>query len=150
MTRSDADRVADILDAAEKLAEIVSEGRSEFDGNWKTRLAAVKLLEVIGEAAASLTPELDEAHPGLPLAEAKSMRNLLAHEYWRIDHDLIWRVADQVIPEFASRMEEVRGALDAPPDIMSAEQMAEEWQANREAHPQSQLRQPSGQADRLQ
>ena len=142
MTRSDADRVADILDAAEKLAEIVSEGRSEFDRNWKTHLAAVKLIEVIGEAAGSLTPELEEAHPGLPLAEAKSMRNFLAHEYWHIDHDLIWRVADEVIPEFASRMAEVRDALGAQPDIMSAEQMAEEWRANRDAHPQSQLQPP--------
>ena len=139
MTRSDADRIADILDAAEHLAEIVSEGRSEFDENWKTRLAAVKLIEVIGEAAGAFTPELEEAHPDLPLQEAKDMRNFLAHEYWRIDHALVWRVAEQVIPGFASRMEEVKDTLGAQPDIMSEAQMAKEWQAKRKAHPQSQL-----------
>ena len=74
MSRSDADRVADILDAAEQPAEIAREGRSEFDENWKTRLAAERLIEIIGEAAGAISPELARAHPELPLREAKGMR----------------------------------------------------------------------------
>ena len=34
MSRSDAERVADILDACARLAEIVELGQKEFDRNW--------------------------------------------------------------------------------------------------------------------
>ena len=40
MTRSDSDRIQDIITACRKLSEIASEGRRRFDKNWITRDAA--------------------------------------------------------------------------------------------------------------
>ena len=113
MSRSDAERVADILDAAEQLAEIASEGRCEFDENWKARLAAERLIEIIGEAAGAISPELAEAHPGLPLREAKGMRNFLSHEYWHSDPDELWEAIENDIPAFVPQLEDVAAALAA-------------------------------------
>lgn len=46
MSRSDAERVADILAACDRLAEIVELGRGEFDGSWLTVSAASSPLSV--------------------------------------------------------------------------------------------------------
>ncbi|WP_428117061.1 HepT-like ribonuclease domain-containing protein [Candidatus Poriferisodalis sp.] len=50
MTRSDAERVHDILDACNKLVEIAALGRAEFDRSWILQSAAERQLEIIGEA----------------------------------------------------------------------------------------------------
>ena len=51
MSRSDAERIDDILDACEELADIVNQGRAAFDSRSVLRRAAERLLDVIGEAA---------------------------------------------------------------------------------------------------
>lgn len=50
MSRSDRDRLADILDAASELAPIVESGVDRFRSDPIARRAAERLLEIIGEA----------------------------------------------------------------------------------------------------
>lgn len=47
MSRRD-ERVADILDAADEIAEITAQGRDAWDNDRIRRLAAERLLEIIG------------------------------------------------------------------------------------------------------
>ena len=51
MSQRDEDLIEHILDAAAKLAEIVTAGRDYFDASWLMRSAAERQLEIIGEAA---------------------------------------------------------------------------------------------------
>ena len=104
MSRPDAERISDILSACEELAAIVSEGRAAFDRNSVLRRAAERLLEVIGEAAGAVSPDLAEAHPSLPFAKAKAMRNLLSHEYWLSNPGIIWGTIERDIPKFAAQL----------------------------------------------
>ena len=55
MTQRDVDFIEHILDAASKLAEIVTAGREAFDSSWLVRSAAERQLEIIGEAASKLS-----------------------------------------------------------------------------------------------
>ena len=61
MTQRDADFIEHILDAAGKLAEIVSAGREDFDSSWLARSAAERQLEIIGEAAGKLSDNCKRA-----------------------------------------------------------------------------------------
>ena len=115
MSRSDAERISDILSACEELGEIVSMGRSEFDSNSVVRRAAERLIGIIGEAAGAVSAEVAQAYPGLPFAKAKSMRNLLSHEYWLSHPGIIWETIERDIPAFASQLEHVRDELVSPP-----------------------------------
>jgi uncharacterized protein with HEPN domain len=57
VSRRDDERVADILDAASEIAEIIELGRDAWDKDRIRRLAVERLLEIIGEAANSaVTP----------------------------------------------------------------------------------------------
>ncbi len=51
MSRSDDDRVQDILDAAAQAARIVADGEEAFREDDIRQLAMERLLEIIGEAA---------------------------------------------------------------------------------------------------
>ncbi len=102
MTRSDDQRINDILEACGHLAEIVASGRATFDRSWQTRSAAERQLEIIGEAAANLSEQFHSARPHLPLRLAKDLRNLIAHDYNNVDYDLLWSTITISIPQFAA------------------------------------------------
>ena len=63
MSRRDDERAADILDAADGIAEIVALGRDAWDKDRIRQLAAERLLEIIGEAAKSLTEDFGHSTP---------------------------------------------------------------------------------------
>ena len=53
MSRSDDERVADILEAAAEIAAVVDRGKAAWDQDRVSRLAVERLLEIIGESGAS-------------------------------------------------------------------------------------------------
>lgn len=93
MSRSDAERVADILEAAEELDMVVALGREGFAESVLLRRAAERLLEIIGEASTELSDEYKAAHPGVAWRDVGAPRILLAHHYHRIDLDQVWQIA---------------------------------------------------------
>ena len=105
MSRSDAERVADILAACSRLAEIVELGREEFDRNWLAVSAASYELAVIGEAMAHLSDEFLELHDNVPTRKAKSLRNLLMHEYFRAEPEILWDTIVSDIPDVVRKLE---------------------------------------------
>jgi len=59
-------------------------------------------LTIIGEAAAALLrkyPEFCDQHPEIPLRQARGMRNALVHDYNRIAWQLVWKTANDELPE---------------------------------------------------
>lgn len=65
MSRSDDERVADILEAAAELSMIVEVGRESFLSSALHARAAERLLEIIGEASNSLSDEFKVRHHGV-------------------------------------------------------------------------------------
>ena len=52
-------------------------------------LAAFRL-SIIGENANKLLPALRARHPGIPWPDMVAFRNIVSHEYHRIDAALVW------------------------------------------------------------
>ena len=74
-------------------------------------------LQVIGEAAARLPPELRSASPGVPWKQVIGLWNVLVHAYFRVDSDEIWVVVDRDIPALR---EEVVALLSTLPGTEDA------------------------------
>lgn len=104
MSRSDAERVADILAACGRLAEIVEQGRAEFDRNRLVVSAASYDLAVVGEAVAGLSDEFPAEHADVPAREAKPLRSLPMHEYFRAEPGIVWDTTASDIPDLARVM----------------------------------------------
>lgn len=104
MTRSDEQRLADLLDAADELAGIVARGREAFDADPILRRAAERLLEIIGEAANGLSEEATGHHPSVPWRDITRLRIVLAHHYHRVDPDQVWAIAVAHVPAMATAL----------------------------------------------
>ena len=98
MSRRDDERVADILDAASEIAEIIELGRAAWDKDRIRRLATERLLEIIGEAANSLSEDFRTQHPGIPWRDIIGLRVVLAHHYHRVDPNQVWVIAATEVP----------------------------------------------------
>lgn len=112
MTRSARILLGDILEAAE-LLERYTAGltRKEFADNIEKQDAVARRLEIIGESVKRLPEDLREQHPDVPWREIAGARDVLVHEYFRIDVDLAWEMVKQDVPELAARVRSILGAL---------------------------------------
>jgi uncharacterized protein with HEPN domain len=102
--RRDLQRLDDILESAELVAEQVRRGREHFLASRSTRAAVERFIEIIGEAAGRMSPELRAAHPEIPWAEIVGMRNRLVHAYFDVDPDILWDAATIEVPMLAHQI----------------------------------------------
>ena len=79
-------------------------------GDWVVRDAANYNLTVIGEALNSLSEDFVARHRDLPVRQAKSFRNKLAHEYFAADHDIFWDTITRDVPALAAKIAAIRGS----------------------------------------
>jgi uncharacterized protein with HEPN domain len=93
-------RIADILDSIEGIEDAVRGlSEAEFSKNRTVFRAVERELEIIGEASKHLPDTYTQTHKTIPWADIKGMRNILAHEYSRIDARIIWQVVEKKLPE---------------------------------------------------
>ena len=83
----------DIIESIRRIREY-TQGISvqALKADTKTLDAVVRNLEVIGEAARSIPEQVRLAHPEVDWKNVVGLRNILAHEYFGIDADIIWDI----------------------------------------------------------
>ena len=72
--------------------------RDQFAQNQLIQDAVLRNIELIGEAAARIPPEVRLAHPEISWREIVAMRNQLIHGYLGIDFDVVWDVVQVELP----------------------------------------------------
>lgn len=60
--------------------------------------AVIRRLEIIGEAARHLSGALTSQTSHVEWRAVKAMRNFLIHEYFNVDLNLVWNVAQKDLP----------------------------------------------------
>lgn len=95
------ERISHIIESIEKI-EIILKNVSfeEFENNFEKQLAIERLLEIIGESSKHISNEiLFDTENAIPWEKVISTRNFLSHEYFRIDYDLVYKIATiDIIP----------------------------------------------------
>ena len=72
---------------------------TELENDWLHYDAVLRNLEVIGEAANHLPDHLKLTHPEIPWLDMYRTRNVLAHQYFGVDSQIIWQIATIHLPE---------------------------------------------------
>lgn len=111
--RDDRERLRDILEAIERIERYAIQGRFVFEQNELIQTWFTHNLQVIGEAARSLSVELITQYPEVPWTQIIGMRNILAHRYFEIDFDIVWTVVDQELPVLKPKIEIILETLSS-------------------------------------
>lgn len=108
MPGPDAIRLKHMLDAAEEaFAFAAGRSRADLDGDRKLVLALIKLVEIIGEAAAKVSPETRLRHAALPWEAIVATRNRLIHGYFDINLDIVWDTVTVDLPPLLAELRRV-------------------------------------------
>lgn len=102
----DYERLCHMRDFSRKLVELTKgKSRSDLNTNEIFFLAITRLLEIIGEAAKNVSPELCERYPEMPWSSIIGARDRLAHGYMKINLDIIWAIVTKDLPPLIAQLE---------------------------------------------
>lgn len=87
-----------IRDAIGRIETYTVGGRRAFLADTMVQDAVIRNLEIIGEAVRHLPPELRRQHPRIPWRSITALRNVLIHEYFGVDLEIVWRVVERRLP----------------------------------------------------
>ncbi|MBS9434490.1 DUF86 domain-containing protein [Photorhabdus hainanensis] len=96
------DYLAHILEAIKRI-DSYTEDMDElaFLNNRLVQDAVIRNFEIIGEASNNIGkhyPDFAIANPELPLSFAYQMRNVLAHGYFKVDLEIVWKTIHSALP----------------------------------------------------
>lgn len=117
MSKADALRLPEylhhILEAIERIDHYI-ENMDEvaFLSDSKTQDAVIRNFEIIGEASRNIGryhAQFAAEHDYLPLGFAYEMRNALAHGYFKVDLQIVWKTIHVRLPQLH---QQIRPLLD--------------------------------------
>lgn len=111
--RSSKVLVEDMLEAL-GLIQDFTQGMSfdDFQGDAKTVSAVVRQLEIVGEVARILPPDIREAYPEIPWEKIKGLRNRVIHEYFDVSLSIVWTIITTELKPLEERLNAILSQLD--------------------------------------
>lgn len=103
---SDQNRIQHMIDATRQAVSFVDNRvPADLETDVQLRLAVLHALEILGEAASRVSPQMREAHPDIPWRLAVSMRNRIIHAYFDVDLNIVWTTVTESLPRLAAMLE---------------------------------------------
>lgn len=110
----DLTRLKHIRDAAVTAIDFVDGKRQEdLDHEQMLSLALIRLIEIIGEAANSVSLDCQNRYAQIPWREMIGMRNRVVHAYFDVDLDIVWQVITADLPELLKFVNQAIQELEA-------------------------------------
>ena len=70
------------------------------------------MLEILGEAASKISPEVFAKFPAIPFPKIISMRNRLIHAYFDVNLDIVWTTVSDDLPALSRALDEALAGID--------------------------------------
>lgn len=107
--------LSDVLESGHAIQTYVQDVTFEqFITDRMRNAAVVREFEIIGEAVGKISESIKANFPKVPWREIKDFRNLLVHEYFGIDQEIIWNTIKQDLPLLLDAAEKILSTL--PPE----------------------------------
>ena len=101
-------RLIDILERSERiLSYIKGRDRADIDNDLQLLDAIERNIEIIGEAAYQMPPEIKEKYPEIEWKKIEGVRHKIVHEYNFLDKDTLWDVAENKIPVLRNQIVDI-------------------------------------------
>lgn len=108
MSRSHRLYLEDILQSANNIRSYA--GNLSFEELIRDKMrvdAIVRNFEITGEAAGKIPEDIREKYPSVEWRKISDFRNVLAHEYFQVDFDIMWDIIKNKLPELISHVSDI-------------------------------------------
>jgi uncharacterized protein with HEPN domain len=101
-------RVRDILAAVQAIMRYTEDmTRDQFAADPKTMDAVIRNLMTLGESIRWIPEPILDSHPNVPWRTMRAVRNVIVHEYFGIDVDILWETVKRDLPPLLPELEVV-------------------------------------------
>lgn len=95
----------DIVEALNNILSYSSEmSFDQFMSDQKTKDAVVRNFEIIGEVANKLPKDFLDKNNHIDWPGIIGFRNILVHDYFGIDYEILWKIKSDNLPELDSKI----------------------------------------------
>lgn len=92
--RGFAHRLADIVEAVERIRQIVGDvALEDFETDWERQWLVERGVEIVSEASRHLPADLKARHPQIPWRKVAGIGNVLRHDYQSVAAPVMWKLA---------------------------------------------------------
>ncbi|MBR8832388.1 MAG: hypothetical protein N5P05_001852 [Chroococcopsis gigantea SAG 12.99] len=104
--------LSNIEECIELIEAYTAGGKEVFLATRMIQDAVIRNFEVIGEATKRLSPELRKAHPDIQWQQIAGLRDVLIHDYLRVNLHRVWNIIEQNLPDLKKRVKEIMQELE--------------------------------------
>ena len=108
----DAFRIGHMLEACRKARKFAGTDRDEFWHSEMRQAATVRAIQILGEAAKLVSPEVQYRFAEVPWRGMAGMRNVIVHEYFDVQLEVVWEVVSERLEELEDNLAKILAKLD--------------------------------------
>lgn len=105
--RDTRERLLDVLEAIERIGRYAAKGREAFEHDELIQTWMIHHLRVVGEACRAVPTAFSDAHPEIPWSKIIGFRNILVHDYFGIQLDVVWLIVERDLPDLKRKVEAI-------------------------------------------
>lgn len=106
------DYINDVIEATTNIQGFIQDMNYDlFFQDKKTSYAAIRGLEIIGEATKKIPEEIKKKYPNIPWKEISGMRDKIAHEYFGVDLKIVWQTIIEDLPVYEKAIKKIKKDL---------------------------------------